>query len=200
MDELDVVLLPGLLVLRERGPAARAPLRGAVALVQPAAAVDLLQEAPDVLDVRVAEGVVGVGPVHPHPEALRLIRHDPGEVGDALATARGELGEPVLLDVALGVQPERLLDLDLDVQALAVEPVLVALVEAAQRLVALEDVLERSAPRVVDAHGVVGRDRAVHEPKARAAVVARAQPLKRVLALPELEHLALERGMIRDGR
>ena len=59
-----------------------------------------------------------------------------------------ELGEPVLLDLALRVEPERLLDLDLDPEALAVEAVLVALVEAAHRLVALEDVLQRPAPGV----------------------------------------------------
>ena len=66
--------------------------------------------------------------------------------GDALLAALGELREPVLLDLALRVEPERLLDLDLDPEPLAVEAVLVALVEAAQRLVALEDVLERPAP------------------------------------------------------
>ena len=42
--------------------------------------------------------------------------------------------------------PSALLDPDLDPEALAVEAVLVALVEAAERLVALEDVLERPAP------------------------------------------------------
>ena len=52
-------------------------------------------------------------------------------LGDTLAAAGGELGEPVLLDVALRVQPERLLDLDLDPEALAVEAVLVALLVAA---------------------------------------------------------------------
>ena len=92
------------------------------------------------------------------------------ELGDPLAAARGELGKPVLLDVALRVQTERLLDLDLDPEALAVEAVLVALVEAAQRLVALEDVLQRAAPRVMDAHRVVRRDRAVEEAEPLAAL------------------------------
>jgi thioredoxin 1 len=74
-------------------------------------------------------------------------------VVDALAAAPGELGEPVLLDLALRVEPERLLDLDLDPEALAVEPVLVALLEAAKRLVALEQVLQRPPPGVVDRFG-----------------------------------------------
>ena len=64
-----------------------------------------------------------------------------GELRDPLPAALGELGEPVLLDVALRVETERPLDLDLDPEALAVEAVLAALVMPAERLVALEDVL-----------------------------------------------------------
>ena len=114
MLELLVVLLAGLLVLRERRAAAGAPLGGAVALVQPAAAVHLLEEAPDVLDVRVREGEVVVAPVHPHAEPLRLIRHHAGVVRDAFPALRSELGQAVGLDLAFGIQSERLLDLDLD--------------------------------------------------------------------------------------
>src|SRR5262245_23287705 len=155
MLELLVVLLARLLVLGERRPAAGAPLRRAMPLVEPAALVDRLQEAPDVFDVRVRERVVVVVPVHPAPEPPVLLGDHFGELGDPLFAPGRELREPVLLDVALRVQPERLLDLDLDPEPLAVEAVLVALVESAQRLVALEDVLERPAPRVVDAHRVV---------------------------------------------
>src|SRR5581483_11790974 len=125
MLELGVVLLTRLLVLRERGAAARAPLRGAMSLVEPAALVHDLEEAPDVLDVRVTEGEVVVAPVHPHAEALRLLGHDARVVRDALATLARELREPVLLDLALRVEAERLLHLDLDVEALRVEAVLV---------------------------------------------------------------------------
>ncbi len=105
MLQLFVVLVAGLLVLRERRAAARAPLRRAMAHVQPAAVVDVLEEAPDVLDVRVAEGEVGVLPVHPHPEPLRLLGLDAGKVRDELAAASGELADSVLLDLALRVQP-----------------------------------------------------------------------------------------------
>jgi hypothetical protein len=58
----------------------------------------------------------------------------PTNFRDPLFAALRELGEPVLLDFALRVEPELLLDLDLDPEALAVEAVLVALVEAAQAL------------------------------------------------------------------
>jgi len=79
-------------------------------------------------------------------------------VGDALAALRRELRETVLLDLPLRAEAEGLLDLDLDPQTLGVEAVLVALVEAAEGLVALEDVLQRAAVAVVDAGRVVGRE------------------------------------------
>src|SRR5439155_8887106 len=198
--ELLVVLLAGLFVLRERGAASGAPLGRAVALVEPAAPARLGEEAPDVLDVRVRERQVVVAPVHPLAEALRLLGHHADELRDPLLAALRELGEPVVLDLPLRVETELLLDLDLDPEALAVEAVLVALVEAPERLVALEDVLQRAAPGVVDAHRVVGRDRPVDEAPALVAAVLLAQPLKGPLLLPALEDLVLERRMIRNGR
>ena len=117
---------------------------------------------------------------------------------DALLAALGELGEPVLLDLALRVEAELLLDLDLDPEALAVEAVLVALVVAAERLVALEHVLEH-APEVLHARRAVRRDRPVHEAERRAAAVAVAQLEERPLVLPECEDVVLERRMIGDG-
>src|SRR5204863_2616796 len=140
--------------------------------------VDLLQEPPDVLDVRVGEGVVARVPVHPHPKPLRLVGDHTSELGDALAAAGGELAEAVLLDLALRVQPERALDLDLDPEALAVEPVLVALVVPACGLVALEHVLQRATPGVVDAHRVVRGDRTVDAAEPRPAGVQLAQALE----------------------
>ena len=200
MLELDVVLLAGLLVLRERGPATRAPLRRAVSLVQPAAAVHLLQEAPDVLDVRVAERVVVVVPVHPHPEPRRLLGDHVGEARDALLAALGELGEPVLLDLALRVEAELLLDLDLDPEPLAVEPVLVALVEAAQRLVALEHVLQRPAQAwwtPIGLFAVIGPSMKLNVGPPRFCSRSRSKVRSLV---PEFEDLPLERRMIRDRR
>src|SRR6185437_6609707 len=96
-------------------------------------------------------------------------------VGDALAALRRELREAVLLDLALVVQVERLLDLDLDPEPLGVEAVLIALVEPAEGLEALEDVLQRPAVPVVDARRVVGRDRAVHEGEGRPAGILLAE-------------------------
>src|SRR5206468_3485233 len=78
----------------------------AMALVEPAAPLALPQKAPDVLDVRVREGVVVVVPVHPHPEPPGLVRDHLGVLRHALLAALRELGEPVLLDLALRVQAE----------------------------------------------------------------------------------------------
>src|SRR5262249_19301413 len=105
---------------------------------------------------------------------------------------------PELLDLALRVEPERALDAHLDPEALTVEAVLVALVEPAQRLVALEDVLQRAPPRRVDGEALVRRHRPVEERPPRPAAVLLAELLERLLALPELEHVELQR--VRLGR
>ena len=167
-----------------------------MALVEPAAFVHGLEKAPDVLDVRVREGVVVVVPVHPHPEPAGLLGDHLGEVSDALPALGGELGEAVLLDFTLGVEAQRLLDFDLHPEPLTVEAVLIALLEPPERLVSLEDVLERAAPGVVDPHRVVGRDRAVDEAPPRPVGVALPKPVEDALGIPPLEDLLFERGMI----
>ena len=55
--------------------------------------------------------------------------------------ARAKRSSPSGLDLVLRVEAERLLDLHLDPQALAVEAVLVALILAERRVIALEQVL-----------------------------------------------------------
>src|SRR5262249_24526988 len=137
---------PDQLVLRDRRPAARAPLGRPVAEVQPVVLVHRGEEAPDVLDIRIAEREVVVAPVHPLTEPLRALPELVGGHHHRLTALCGERLEPVLLDLALRVEAELARDPDLDPEALAVEPVLVALVEALERLVALEDVLQRPAP------------------------------------------------------
>src|SRR5215210_4733648 len=165
-------------MLRERSSAARAPLGRAVPEVEPILGVDVLEEAPDVFDVRVGEREVVVAPVHPLAEALgtarELVRVP---LDDLLALAR-ELVEPVLLDLAFRVEAELLLDPDLDPEPLTVEAVLVALVEPLERLVALEDVLQCAAPGRVDPEGLVRGHRPVDEAPSRTAAVPLAQALE----------------------
>src|SRR5688572_24002031 len=168
--------------------------------VEPAALVDELQEPPDVLDVRVAEREVVLPPVHPLAEADGALRQRLRGLHHDLTATPGELREPVLLDLALRVEPERTLDADLDPEPLAVEPVLVPQLVAAERLVALEDVLQRPPPGGVDAeHRPVRGDRPVDEAPFRPAAVQLPQPLERALALPELEDLELERRVVGLG-
>src|SRR5215212_3572067 len=158
----------------------------------------MAEEPPDVLDVRVAEGEVVLAPVHPLPEPDRALGQRARGLDDDLAAAMCELGETEVLDFPLGVEPERPLDADLDPEALAVEAVLVALVESAQRLVALEDVLQSPAPGGVDTEDhPVRSHRSVDEAPPRAAAVLLAQPVEGVLPLPQIEDLLLKRRVIR---
>src|SRR5262249_33136891 len=92
---------------------------------------------------------------------------------------------------ALGPYLQFLLDPDLDPQPLTVETVLVALLMAGHGEVALVSVLVGAAPGVVDAHRVVGGDRAVEERPLRLAAVLRAQFLEGVRPPPELQHRPL---------
>jgi hypothetical protein len=112
-----------------------------VAHIEPTLLVDDLEEPPDVLDVRVREREVVVAPVHPLPEPFRSACQLLRRLDDDLAAALGELLQAVFLDLPLRVQTQRFLDADLDPEPLAVEAVLIALIEPLQRLVALEDVL-----------------------------------------------------------
>ena len=165
VDGVVLDLLVGIdeLVLREGGAAAGAPGHGPLGRRDPAALVAALQEVPDVFDVGVGMGVVGVVPVHPLTEANGLAGLDAGEGFDAGAAGVGEGFQAKGFDVALGVEAQVFFDFNLQPEALAVEAVLVALVVAAHGPVTLVDVLVGAAPGVVHAHGVVGRDRAIEE-------------------------------------
>ncbi len=156
-----------------------------------------LQKPPDVLDVRVREREVVLSPVHPLAEPDGAVGERLRGPNDHLAAAACELGKPELLDLPLRVEPELPLDAHLDPEALAVESVLVALVEPAHALVALEDVLQGASPGRMDGeHHPVRRDRPVDEAEARPAGVLGAQPLERGLALPAVEDLELESVMV----
>ena len=150
-------------VLGESRPAARAPRHHVVTLVDPAALVAGLEEPPDRVIIFVAIGVVGVVPIHPVAEPDRLGGLTGRELLDASLAAIDELGYAVGLDVSLALEADLLFDLDFDPETLAVEAILVALLFADHRLVALKQVLVGAAPGVVNAHRIVGRDRAVQK-------------------------------------
>jgi cell envelope-related function transcriptional attenuator common domain len=146
--------------------------------------------------------LVRVVPVHPHAEPDRLLGLARGVRQDALLAERHELGDPERLDVALGREAEVALDVDLDPQALAVEPVLVALILAEHRVEALVEVLVGPTPGVVDTHRVVGRDRTVEEAPSRAIGILGAQSGERPTVAPPFQDLVLlgdEVGLRADG-
>ena len=155
--------------------------------VDPSACVAFLQEVPDVGDVVVRHRVVGIGPVHPLAEPSRLLGLKLGEAQDPLAARPREGFESHRLDLPLAVEAEGALHLHLDPQALAIKAVLVAQLVAGHGEVALVGVLVGAAPGVVDAHRVVGGDRAVEKRPLRLAAVLLAQLLEGLGPLPKLQ-------------
>ena len=180
------------LVVGDASAAPGAPGHDIAALVDVSLLVADLEEVPDGVVVLVRHRMVRVVPVHPVAEPDRLLGLDVREPPDALLAEIDELIDAELLDVGLGGHAEVFLDVDLDPQALPVEAVLVALLEALHGLVALEEVLVGAAPSVVDAHGVVCRDGAVHEGEAFAgAVVANEVLLDDAALVPPGEQVLL---------
>ena len=151
------------LVLRDRGAAPRTPRHRAMPHIQPAPLVAPLQEAPVVLDVGIGHREVGVGPVHPLAQPLGLLRLDCREMHHPFAAGAREALQTERLDLPLRIEPQCLLDFDFHPQPLAVKAILESLLVAAQRSVALDDVLERATPRMVDPHRIVRGDRTVEE-------------------------------------
>src|SRR5262245_2479661 len=95
-----------------------------MALVEPATLMAQLQETPDAIVVLVREGEIRVIPIHPVAEALTLLTDACSEAVDALLTLAHEVGNAILFDLALVLEAQLFLDLDLDPQALAVEALL----------------------------------------------------------------------------
>ena len=195
------------LLLADADAAPAAPRHGVVPAVDQPLRPARLEEAPDGvvvlgghrevrLPLAARFGPVGVGavPVHPHAEADALVRLGTGEAVNPVLTRLHELGHtgvPVAghqaLDVPLAAELQLLLDLHLDPQPLAVEPVLVPQVAAAHGEEPLVGVLVGAAPGVVDAHRVVGRDGAVKEAPLGAAGVPGAPLVENAAGVPEGE-------------
>jgi hypothetical protein len=170
-----------------------------VAAIEPATRVAQLQEAPDAVVILVREREVGVVPVHPVAEPLALLADHAGVVIDALFTLIHELGDTIVLDLALVGEAQLLLDRDLDPQALAIETLLPAQLLAEHSVVAIVEVFIGATPGVVDAHRVVGGDRPVEKRPLRAAVSPRAQLLERPRLGPEAQDFVLELDIVRPG-
>ena len=147
----------------QAGDAARAVRRNPVRLVDVALVPELLEHPPAGGDVAVVGGDVGV--VHVQPDAHPLGHGLPllHVAEDALTAAAVELLDAEPLDLALGGEPQLLLDLQLDGEPVGVPAAAAHGPEAAHGLVAEDDVLEGAREHVVDAGAAVGGRRALVE-------------------------------------
>ena len=134
--------------LGEGGLAAGAPGDDPGRVLQQPFFERLLGGPPGGLHVVELQGLIGVVPVHPDAQPLERVGHAGMQpVGEVLA-GRDELVYADLVgDLLLGVDPDLLLDLDLDGEAVHVEPGLVADIVAVHPPVADEDVLDRLVHR-----------------------------------------------------
>ena len=200
----DVVVAGSDLVGGERGPAARAVGDDLVALVEPARVPHLAHRPPARLDVVVVHRHVGVVEVDPEADALGQPVPVLDVAEDRVAAARVELGDPVLLDLVLGGDPELLLDLELDRQPVAVPARLPRHAVAGHRAVAGVDVLEDPREDVVRAGSPVrGRRPLVEAPERRALLLALRDLASEHVALgPAREDLLFEarEGLLRIDR
>ena len=185
---LDLLIRACHFMLGERRTAARAPRHRLVYLTDPAALVALLEECPDTLNILVCVGVVGVIPVHPLTESLRLLCDNARVFLYSLDTFVGKLIKTVSLDIVLCLKSELLLNLNLYPKALRVKAVAVVGVAALHCVVFDECVLKSSSPNVVDTHGVVCRDRTVDKAVLRTVLVLFLKSVEAVVVLPEFEY------------
>ena len=191
---LDVSVAERDLVRGERRAVARAVGDDLVALVEAALVPVLLQRPPDRLDVVVLEGHVGVVEVDPEADPLGQPVPLLDVLEDRLAAALVELGDPELLDLLLGGDPQLLFDLELDRQPVAVPAGLARHPVAAHRAVAGVDVLEDAGEDVVGAGAAVGGRRALVEAPDLGALAVGQRALEDFSLAPALEHPLLEVG------
>ena len=178
-------------MLGKGGSAPRAPRHRLIFTLNPAVIVADLQEMPDALDILVGVGVIGVVPLHPLTETLRLVGDDAGEVLDTVNALFRKVIHAVVFDVFFRLEAKLLFDLNLDPETLGVEAVLTAAVVASHVFIADEGILERSAPCVVDTHRIVGGNRAVNKTETLVTCVLFLAQIKAVVIFPEFQHIML---------
>src|SRR5690606_36528746 len=193
----DLAITERDLVRRQCRGDARVVRHDLVALIHEALVPDLLQQGPDALDVVVVQREIGVGEVDPETHVLRH-RLPFGDVThDRRATLLRERRDAdFLLDALLVEDAELFLDLVLDGQAVRVPARFARTVEAAHRLVARVQILERAREHVVNTGAAVGRRRAFVEDEFRPVAAGLDDALEHALAPPELENVLLERGTV----
>ncbi len=185
------------LVRRECRADSRVVRHDLVALIDQVAIPDLLQQAPDRFDVTVVQREVGFVEVDPESHALSH-RLPVGDVAhDRDAAFLDEVADTDLaLDALLVEDPELLLDLVLDGQPVSIPASLSRTVKTAHRLVTRVQILERPGEHMVNAGTPVGRRRTLVEDEQLPVRALLDHALEHALALPEVEHFALELGTV----
>ncbi len=164
VDDLLVDIGLSQLMTREGRPATRAVGHHLDVLVEQPFVPEALQVPPHRLDVLGGERPIGVVDVDPVADALGQRLPVVHVVAHRLAAQPGELGHAdPLLDLALVGDPQLLLDLDLDRQAVGVPTGLARHGEAAHGAVPTEQVLVHPGPDVVQPGPPVGGGRALVE-------------------------------------
>ena len=198
---------------REGGADARVVGHHLVALVDETLVPDLPEQPPHRFDVGVVERVVGISHVHPEPHALGHALPVADVAHHRFAAPPGELGHPDLtFDLGLVEDPELLLDLVLDRQAVGVPSGLARAVVALHVLEAGEDVLEGAGEDMVDAGPPVGGRWSFVPAVERPALARALRRVEHVVLAPQGEYLLFElhavvaarhvrqsRGMARGG-
>ena len=186
----DGGLLDPLVALRDlmagqRRPAARAVRHDFVAVIDQAFVPERLQRPPFRLDVVVVIGDVGIFHVGPVTDA---VRHDLplGEVfPDAFLALPDERLDPVGFDLRFSVDAQKVLHFQFDRQAVRVPAGFAQHIVALHRVVARNDVLERTGQDMADMRFSVGGRRTVIKGKGLSAFAKRDALLEDVVFLPE---------------
>ena len=200
LPHLVDVVVHAQLVVRQRSLIPPAVGQHAVPLVGEALVPELLERPEHRLHVARVERLVAAFEVDPARLAgdvvlplLRVLEH-------RLAGLRVEGSDPHLLDLALLGDAELLHGLELSGKAVRVPAEDAVDFLAPHRLEAREEVLRVSGQQVSVVRQSVGERRAVVEDPLLGAVALRDRRAEGVVARPEVEHVALDRGKARARR
>ncbi len=132
--------------------------------------------------------LIGVVPVHPVTESLRLFGLSSRKPEDSAFAFVHEVVDTKFMDGGFRSKSQLLFDFDFHPQSLAVETVLETLIMAGHRKEPLIRVFVSAAPGVMDSHGVIGGDGTVEKAPMLATSVLSSQLLKCLLLKPEFQN------------
>lgn len=131
--------------------------------------------------------LIGVVPVHPVTESLRLFGLSSRKPEDSAFTFVDEVVDTEFMDSGFCSESQLLFDFDLYPEPLTVEPVLESLIMSGHRKEPLVRIFVRAAPGVMNSHGVIGGDRTVEKTPTLATSVLASELLKSLLLKPEFQ-------------